>query len=214
MELPNHHKSNSFLNSNKKYDSIVIIYPPKFGGHHLANLISLSKFVQNRFESDNYYVDLLSRQKNHSEKNAHIVDINKKFQFNDYNKDLKKIKILSAHLSEFYWAYEDANKNLGKKVFISITFPDNLEIIPNNRRSRYFENEYYYQELRTIYTPYVISKMFELEHSTIITIPADILFSNDITEIVNRLNFLLELDLPMEICQKLHNIWISKINDA
>jgi hypothetical protein len=193
----------------KDYKAIVILFSPGQGGNHLANIISTSVHVADRFKTDDYCGELLAHYSSNS-KNAHTSDIKNVGVFeieqlsNTIDKSNKPI-IISGHIDEAYFVHEYHIKSLGRIGFLTFEHFDlNNAIV--KRMGKYDPNLSEF-----VYRARVVARMFQVDETDVLAINPNEFFIEDPIEFYKNLDKSLDLDLDLDFCVNLHKLWYNKI---
>jgi hypothetical protein len=192
-----------------QYKTILVLHHPGSGGNHLANMLSLSPHLSNRFCHDNYATELERLYQEHPRTAAHYKDVRSP---DGIGVDLSLMydTIRTSNLPYIITAHriqDDIAKNLlaiGPVAVIKIIFA-----FPHLLVSRKKDNGIglVYEQHQDI-VEYLNEYQFGHDHEyrllnyMVMRSSAEMLY--------NKLNQDLNLDLNTEICNKLHEIWYKK----
>ncbi len=192
----------------KDYKIVVVLFHPGQGGNHLANIISTSDQVADRFVSEDYkqalveYYDL-------PEKNAHVegipnVSVHNVDALIKYVNDNSKPVIICGHIPEFYFCQEFI-RSLGPIGLINFE-NYNLNNLVRKRTKMHSDL------IEWAYRDDIVSKTFEIDYQDMYTTSANNLFCNDPGDFFKSISHNLGLNLDIEYCLKLHKKWFDKIS--
>jgi hypothetical protein len=191
----------------KDYKIVVVLFHPGQGGNHLANVISTSDQLADRFVTENYKQALITYYDS-PEKNAHVEGISNEGvhdidALKKYINDNSKPVVICGHIPEFYHCQE----------FIKSLVPIGIINFENyNLNNLVRERTKMHSDLiEWAYRTDVVSKTFEIDHTHIYTTSANNLFCTDPSEFFSSISHDLGLNLDMDYCLKLHEKWIKKI---
>jgi hypothetical protein len=177
--------------------TIIIPFPPGGGGNHLKNIIAsdISKL--------NYNNPTVHQTPGHN------------LQANQVETALanpQATHILHGHFGEIM-SYQNQIRNIKDKKFIIIC-NDNATDHDLLRRRRkqlgYFtfaKGEYFEGEQVFLYEPFMFHHYFDILMENIINIPISEWFVEDITPVINEINYFLKINLDIVVVNKLHKIW-------
>jgi hypothetical protein len=195
----------------KNYTTVIVLFPPRMGGNHLANMISTSPKISNRSlkESDEKYKIILDEYYSSTIKNAHVGDIAGVGVFNPNEvyqiiKKADKPFIIAGHIDETYYVFQTI-KDLSPFLFIYFEWQTLTDII--NQRINFNDTTL----TRWAYSGNVISKIFETTKDNMYWINPNDLFNLDITNFLTAINNNLNLNLDLDFCLSLHKKWFRKI---
>ena len=182
---------------------------PGQGGNHLANLISTSPLVSDRFFNPTDTDPITEKYKKNLNKNVHLDSKISNVGIHDLENLCKemlldqKTHVICGHVEESYFAVEKI-KNLGKIFYV--VFEDiNLSEQVLKRSAPLDGTTFLYHEHR-------VKKLFQTESDDILATSANLLFTNNIQPMVDLINSRLKLGLDRAICQTLHDLWLKTIN--
>jgi len=176
----------------------IIVFPPASGGNHLKNIIAS---------------DISKLNYNYSP-TVH--------QTPGYNMQLKQVEdaltnptattILHGHFGEIM-SYQNQIRDIKDKKFIIIC-NDNAtdhELLSTRRKQLgYFiikKGDYFEGEQVFLYEPFMFHHYFDVPMENIINIPISEWFIEDITPIIHKINYFLNINLDIVAVNKLHKIW-------
>jgi hypothetical protein len=196
----------------KNYKIIVVLFHPGQGGNHLANIISTSDQIADRFLVDNYRQEL-EKYYDSDEKNAHVegiqnVGVHDIDSLKKYINDNENPVVICGHVPEFYHV-QGFIKSLGPIGII------NFENYHLNDAVRKRINDLYngYSDLiEWAYRDDVVSKTFEIDYQDMYTTSANNIFCNNPRDFFSSFSHELGLNLDIEYCLKLHKKWFDKIS--
>jgi len=197
----------------KDYKIIVILFHPGQGGNHLANLISTSDHIADRFLSNNYRQDL-EKYYDSDKKDAHVegrlnnVGVHDIDGLKKYINDNHNPVVICGHVPEFYYVHGFI-KSLGPIGIINF---ENY-YLNNAVRKRIHDLYHGYSDLiEWAYRDDVVSKTFEIDYQDMYTTSANNIFCDDPSDFFSSISHELGLDLDIEYCLRLHKKWFRKIS--
>jgi len=181
----------------------IVVFPPAAGGNHLRNLISLSS-KYNTAPSDAIYQS--SRGAVHATPGSNLQkeQANNLDDTNDY--------LLHGHFGEIM-SYRHQIKKIKNKKFIIICLENNEDRQLLNKRptpskySPFTSQDYFFGEQVFLYEPFIYHHYFNTPMDDIMNIPITEWFVKDITPILARINYFLQIDIDVNKAQELHEIW-------
>jgi hypothetical protein len=193
----------------QEYKTILILFMPGQGGNHLANLISTSPYIEERFNHSTKIESITEKYKKNRFNNAHLdanipnVGIHELDKLYENLSLSQKTYVICGHIEESYFAVEKI-RDLGEifyVVFEDVGLSDDVM-----KRSAPLDGTTF------LYHEHRVKKLFQSESEHILASSANLLFTSDIGPMVNILNNRLGLSLDRTICQGLHDIWLKTIN--
>jgi hypothetical protein len=192
-----------------RYKTILVLHHPGSGGNHLANMLSLSPHLSNRFQHSDYATELERLYQEHPRTAAHYKDIRSP-DGEGVDLSLMYDAISTSKLPYIITAHK-LQDNVAEKL-LAIGPVAVIKVIfsfPNLLSKRKKDNGIgiVYERHQDI-IEYLNKYQFGHDHEyrllnyMIMRSPADMLY--------NKLNQDLNLDLNTEICNKLHSIWYQK----
>ena len=110
-------------------------------------------------------------------------------------------------------SYQTQIRELTDKKFIIIctdTNEDRQLLISRKITSKYFpfyEQDYFFGEQVFLYEPFMYHHYFNVPMEAIMNIPITEWFVKDITPILKRINYFLQIDIDISKAEELHQIW-------
>jgi hypothetical protein len=203
-----------------------ILFPPWAGGNHLGNMLCLSnRFTDNKpFD----FIELLEFYNSNNNPYFHYIysrELNLKKE--DYKiKLIEKLNQNNASVhtgGHFGWLMEfyPILAAFGDVQVILLDMPDRTASAGKRmltERSRLFRsqqlvNDHYFSDQYLLYNTNTIHKLLDIPLNSIIDVSTDLFNSVD-TPVFSQLNDRLNLELPLDQCNKLHNIWMKKIHNV
>jgi hypothetical protein len=177
--------------------TIIIVFPPAAGGNHLKNIIAgdISKL---------YYNGPTVHQS--PGQNLQIKSVNEAVA------NSQETNILHGHFGEIM-SYQNQIREIKNKKFIVIcndNAQDHLLLFTRRKRLGYAtfkKGEYFEGEQVFLYEPFMYHYYFDEPMENIMNIPISEWFVEDITSVINRINYFLKINLDVNAVNKLHNIW-------
>lgn len=200
----------------REYKTLGITFAPALGGNHVANMISTSPYVQNRYKGtanyEQYLIDLYVNSNGHNFHAEEFLNVG----VDDYTKAYDLIStnelttVLPGHIEDCYWVF-DKIKSLGTMGFITFeVFSLDLHNFYKNIPTRSYVQTYNPFLYRFMYTKEVVSRLLNIPENDGYVIDAEKIIEPDITELLNQLNDELSLDMNMALCKELHAIRHTK----
>jgi hypothetical protein len=198
--------------------NIIGISPCYMGGHHLANMISTDNQFVKRIQENSY---------ENLEINAHVVEKNLGQLHPELYADitenlqnyLSQSNVINSHLGMFCKFKISGMLDLfpNKKYYL-IEFPKNYELDIFFRKRSYKHRDmaynnfgYYYNEFKNTHHIDIVKSIVG---DDILSIPSELIFTNDPKNLIELLNKSLMLDLDYNLIKKLHEKWLNVINNA
>ena len=187
-------------------ENLFVIFAPGLGGNHLANLLALTDRFQRSVDFEGYSTD---------ETTAHFCDIvNLRVTSIEANLDklVNQSNVLCGHIGEYLW-FKDmpwSSKFLNKK-FLIVSVPEK-NTLAFSRFIKYIpavDNEYFYQEQKTLYTQNVLEKL--LEETDFFQIRAEQIFDRDIESLIEFLEQQFSSTIKKQLALDIHSAWMSKL---
>jgi hypothetical protein len=203
-----------------------IRFIPGAGGVHLSNLISLDATFNSkeiRLSKDQYIKYLLTYYSSHPTKahlKNHYIISNRDLWLTYLNQQDFNLPnaVHVGHAASFYWV-SDILETLKNKKFISLTFNTDrsIEILTNRGieidiawGGLFQNNPYMRQELSHFYQTEFISTDPTISNDDInLQIEVEDLFNKNISFLIDKINKKFNLDIPLELAQNLHDLWIN-----
>ena len=176
---------------------IIICFPPKAGGNHLRNLLTVTK------ENIDSYITLYEARKTVHNR------VGNNFEREDLLTDL-----MAGHFGEIM-AYQNKIQEFTNKKSIIIsadTYKDRKilsERVIGEHDNLKLDNEQDYEHL-FLYKPFVLHHYFGTEIKNIMNVSVTELFNDDINPVIDRINYFISKDLARDQVNQLHKIWKSK----
>jgi hypothetical protein len=188
------------------FKTVISLLDVNMGTNHFGNLLSTSDLITPRVSVIDYHDYLINEYAKKTD-NAHIASIvgfttlnNVKHQ--DIIKTSTKPYVLAGHLMGF-WGSKDVITSFGNfLVFLG----QSTEL--NNILAKRTHN---IDRFLTMYNPSFLVKNVGVAENNIITFDPNLLFSSNITQLIEVLNAKSNLNLDIKFCQELHDIWWDKI---
>lgn len=193
------------------YKTLIILFEPGQGGNHLANLVSTSPKVHDRFVTDNYQQYLLEQYQSPST-NAHYGEINGFESTNpvkliSYINSTPRPVVLCGHLAE---TYHIINLIRWHGPVCLINFENfNLNDLAVSRMKVNIRSVG--QLLEWAHRSEIVASTFNINSDNLMAIQTNDLFQENITDLLQRISVDLKLDLDLEFCQTLHSLWFKRI---
>jgi len=177
--------------------TIIIPFPPGGGGNHLKNILvnNISKLTYN---------SPTVHQTPGSNLQASQVET--------ALADPEATHVLHGHFGEIM-SYQNQIQNIEDKKFIIIC-NDNLrdfQLLSKRRKQLgYFTfntGEYFEGEQVFLYEPFMYHHYFNVSMKNIMNIPISEWFVEDISSVINKINYFLKINLDVDTVNTLHKIW-------
>lgn len=177
--------------------TIIIPFPLAAGGNHLKNIIAsdISKLT---------YVGPTVHQTTGANLQASQVEA--------ALADPDATHVLYGHFGAIM-TYQNQIRNIEDKKFIIIC-NDNAndhELLSKRRKKlgypTFVKGHYFEGEQVFLYEPFMYHHYFDVPMENIMNIPISEWFVEDITPVVNKINFFLKINLDVDAVNKLHKIW-------
>ena len=174
---------------------IIICFPPKSGGNHLKNLLTVTK------ENIDSYIPFYK-----GDGTAHS-----RVGYNLVEEDLLT-DLMYGHFVEIM-SYQNKIQKFTNKKFIIIsadTYKDRKilsERVLGEHDNLTLDSDY---EHLFLYKPFIFHNYFETEIKNILNISVTELFNDDINPVIDRINYFISKDLARDQVNQLHKIWKSK----
>lgn len=198
------------MKSIQEYKTLLVIFPPNFGGNHLVNLISTSPYVEKTKKDIGNYRDFLVSFYEKTCKTYHLCDV--LYDFFCPEKVINAVanntltSVIPLHIDEAYFLTPFL-KPLGNIGFITFElFGVSTDFFKKSNRDHM--NISFHQFM---YRKEIVEKILEIPDEDGAVIPAADFLKDDISEILSLLNNSLFLDLDLQFCSKLHTIRQKKL---
>jgi hypothetical protein len=181
----------------------IVVFPPNSGGNHLRNLISLSSKYSNNSVNSLY-------EKSYAVHNKPGNNL-KKEQFDNILTDTDN-HLLHGHFGEIM-SYQHRIRAIKNKKFIIICADTNDDRQLFNTRnlsvkySPFHNQDYFFGEQVFLYEPFMYHYYFDVSMEDIMNIPITEWFIEDITPVLARINYFLQINIDIDKAQELHKIW-------
>lgn len=184
-------------------ENIFVIFAPLTGGNHLANIVSTADRFSQRFDVSIY------------ENNVFHAHPDNKNNYTPMEIELKAVQyqsnVFCCHLAEYLTAKTLTEQYLLNRKYILLEFPQGSR---NNffrqriSKGSYFCNQYMLEELSTMYSIDTFSKL--TGEKDLAKINVDLLFNQDISDLLTALHSEFGLKFDQQETDKLHQLWIYK----
>jgi hypothetical protein len=188
------------------FKTVISLLDVGMGTNHFGNLLSTSDLIAPRVAVIDYH-DYLINEYTKKTYNVHIASM---VDFTTLDKDdnqhiintATKPYVLAGHLTGF-WGAKDIITSFGNfLVFLGQATQLNYQLA---KRTPYIE------KFLTMYNPAFLVNNLGISKNNIITFDPNLLFSSNITQLIEVLNNKSNLNLDKTFCQVLHDIWWNKI---
>jgi hypothetical protein len=177
--------------------TIIIVFPPAAGGNHLKNIIAsdISKL--------NYNSLTVHQTPGNNLQIEHVKEALTNPQATN---------ILHGHFGEIM-SYQNQIRSIKDKKFIIIcndNSHDHRLLSERRKQLGYvaFKNgDYFEGEQVFLYEPFMFHHYFGVSMENIMNIPISEWFVEDITSIINKINYFLKINLDIVAVNKLHKTW-------
>ena len=190
--------------------AVLIMFPPGSGGNHLRNLISTA------------YTDLVSELNKFYDLDKRSVHLNpgdnldRKLLMQTLHKKSTTC-LLHGHFGEFA-SVRDQIQQLEHKKFIVIS-PDTIKdraLLWQRQRmlgeTQFDAESYFGGEQVFLYEPSMLQYYFNTSMDDFMHISITDWFVSDITPVIDRINWCLQINLDVDLCMQLHQQWLVKNN--
>lgn len=179
---------------------LIICFPPFAGGNHLKNILHLN---EDNFED---YKQIYNR-KEKKQQGVHVVENEPNLTKEKYHKN----KIVNGHFGEIMSIREDIRQTDNKKwILIS---PDTYECrsILYKRSGVLALGSYFDHEQIFLYESHMMQNYFGSKMEDIMNISIYELFSDNISPVLDRIDFFLPYKLDKDKARYLHKIWRKQV---
>jgi len=169
------------------YNCLHIIFPPGLGGHHLANLISLSGQYKYDVDYDKYFQSLTK---------AH-------FEYQD-----QEPSIFLHHFGS------NSIRDSDCKNFLIIGLPETNQLAINrfNKCNYYGFDRHITNDIRLIYKQHILDKIYKGNYNTIM---ADMLFDTNAEQLIAQVEDKLQIVIENKLfAYRIHYNWIKNLQNA
>ena len=180
--------------------TIIISFPPAAGGNHLKNIL-VSDISKLQYASPTVH-QTPGRNLQASQIETALADP-------------ENTHVLHGHFGEIM-SYQNQIRDIKNKKFIIIcndNSQDHQLLSKRRKQLGYvdFKNgDYFEGEQVFLYEPFMYHHYFNESLDNIMNIPISEWFVEDITSVINRINYFLKINLNVDAVNKLHKIWYSK----
>jgi len=181
---------------------IIICFVPFGGGNHLKNILHLNE------DNFDYYKQIYTRNKKNKQIGVHEVEGEPNLTKEKYHKN----NIVHGHFGEIMSIREDIRQTDNKKwILIS---PDTYECrsILYKRNGELKLDGYFDHEQIFLYEPHMMHNYFGSNMEDIMNISVYELFSDDIDEVLDRLDFFLTSAINKDKAKYLHKLWKANLS--
>ena len=183
----------------------IVVFPPLAGGNHLRNLISLSSEYNNNSFNTSIY---------HQHRTVHARP-GSNLQKEQFDNIIANSCLLHGHFGEIMSCQHQIRAITNKKFIIICTDTNEDRILLNKRKtannySPFTNQDYFFGEQVFLYEPFMYHHYFNVPMENIMNIPITEWFIKDITPVLARINYFLQIDIDMEKAKELHSIWFTK----
>jgi len=202
----------------KDYKILPVLFSPGMGGNHFSNMLSTSPWIANRKLNTDNYSDFLINLYNRSYVQFHAEEflnfgVEDWIKAHDLVKNNSGATILPGHLEDAYWVINNI-RSLGPVGAITFELFDfNLDEFYRKPRNHNYKN-YNPHVYRFMYTKDVISRILDMPENDVLAVDAGRLHQPNIDQLLLELNDVLQLDLDIDLCKKLHDIWYTRTNSC
>jgi hypothetical protein len=177
--------------------TIIITFPPGGGGNHLKNIIVSDIFKLN-------YDAPTVHQTPGANLQASQVEL--------ALSDPKITHVLHGHFGEIM-SYQNQIRNIKDKKFIIICNDNSTdhELLSKRRKQLGYAilppGEYFEGEQVFLYEPFMYHYYFDVPMKNIMNIPISEWFVEEISSVINKINYFLKTNFDVDAVNKLHQIW-------
>lgn len=188
--------------------TILIIFPPGAGGNHLRNVV-ISCLKQNSNIASVYSKKTATKHARVGH-NLQLEDIEYAMAHDE------QVNVLHGHFGEIM-SYQTQIRSIADKKFV-ILCPDTAQDrkLLNNRRRKlhqqdiFSEEGYFDQEQVFLYEPFMYHWYFQVSMDNIMNIPISEWFVRDIDRVLDRLSWLLKINVDKTSIGHLHHSWLEE----
>ena len=182
----------------------IILFPPMAGGNHLHNLISLSHKYRDNFDNSIYQKNTVHARPGNNLKKEQFTSILTS------NTD----HLLHGHFGEIMSFQNQIREITNKKFIIICVDNDEDRQLLKKRKitidySPFNTNDYFFGEQVFLYEPFMYHHYFDVPMTDIMNIPISEWFVKDITSVLARINYFLQIDIDIAEATNLHKIWYN-----
>ena len=185
-------------------ENMFVIFAPLTGGNHLANIISMSNRFNKRFD-DSIYTQM-------DQFGAH-PSIGK--NYNPTESILRSLQhqsnIFCSHMTEYLMSKNLTEQHLHNRKYIMLEFAPhsrNKLFYQRTAKKACYQDSYFIEELSTLYSLDVFSKL--TNETDLAKVDVDLLFSKDISKLLDLLNQEFGLIFDQSTVDTLHQLWLKK----
>ena len=198
----------------QKYKTIVVLLEPGMGCSHMANLLATSPKLADRVENpDTNYANVLNNHYSRSRQNAHVfqliahIDNVLEPKLHGIVEHSELPYVLGGHLQSIYGRTGDTLRQLGD-MLILLGVATTLNEFIQKRAGPKFLNYFFdsYQKNK-------VAQIGNVSPDNIVEFDPNLLFCNNVTELLISLDQTLELDLDIDFCQDIHTKWLTNITN-
>ena len=187
--------------------TVVIVFPPGGGGNHLKNIISLGYSipidVDQAYKSGTVGAHTDSSYNIRSDQVANAIA------------NPTGINILHGHFGEIM-SFQNELREISDKKFVLISpyTAEDRRLVDYRRSLLWFTklDPYFDNEQVFLYECFMYHYYFNTSFDNIMNITVSELFAKDISQVVERINQFLEINIDVGHISELHNKWIKKSN--
>jgi hypothetical protein len=180
--------------------TVIIPFPPGAGGNHLKNIIvsDLNKLI--------YFGPTVHQQPGN---NLQVSQVEAALA------SPQNMHILHGHFGEIM-SYQNQIRDIQDKKFIIIcndNSTDHQLLQQRQQQLGYFTlktGEYFQGEQVFLYEPFMYHHYFNVPMKNIMNIPISEWFVEDITPVIDKINYFLKINLNVEAVNKLHKTWYGR----
>lgn len=187
--------------------AVIIGFPISAGGNHLRNIISLGYSIP--FDAARAYDSGLIVAHANGGFNLKAQEVESAVSAQD------RVHLLHGHFGEIM-SFQSSIRQIQNKKFVLIS-PDtefDREILARRRAKLGYDplDAYFDGEQVFLYECFMYHYYFKVPLDDIMNISVSELFSHDISPVIDRLNYFLNIDIDHSTANNYHNKWISKNN--
>ena len=197
------------------YKTLGVLYPPFGGGNHLCNMLSTSPHIANRRPVDNYLELLLSIYSDSSAETAHLEDDISLSSVLDPELAKQQVSaspqtvLIPGHTENAVWVYPQL-QSMGRIGLITLEIYD-ADSFYNMPRANQPENAYNPYLYRFMYRKEIVTRLMDVPEDDILAVDIKEFFQPDIRPLLTGISNMMQLDLDIDFCSNLHNLWYKKI---
>lgn len=193
--------------------AVFVLFASGMGGSQLANLMSTA--TNHKFAS-RVTDEMYERMRIGTRVTAHPIGREELLNL-DHAAELIELNqgtiLFPCHLAEYLWRKDRIDSMFDDKKYVVVEFPEHTRnsVLSARLKQKFpaYDNQYFLEEMSTIYSIDIIKKLVGGDDYTSITV--DMLFTSDCDPLRNRLKNELGLEFNVEHFRYLHTTWFDMI---